>query len=161
MAAVYEWSESNGVGQVITDSISNLNFGSNDSVNIVPATYPIDAGNNSFEKLIRAKFSGVTFTSISNMKFWKSAGGYKVGESIKAIANQAYVQPVVTTSILAVSSVPESEGTALSIQEAGGVTGIISAPGYTKYLVLQLQTTGSTPAGAVNQKTFTFQYDEV
>jgi hypothetical protein len=33
--------------------------------------------------------------------------------------------------------------------------------GYTDYIRLQLQTTGSTPSGAVNQKTFCFQYDEV
>ena len=158
MSATFEWSESNGASETVTDNISNLNFGSNDSANITPATYPIVAGNNSYEKYIRAKFSG-TFTEISNMKFWKSAGAYKTGEAIKAAANVAYSTPTSSTSSVATSNVPESEASALSIQSSGG-TSTITSPGYTKYICLQLQTTSSTPAGAVNTKTFTFQYDE-
>ena len=161
MAASFQWSESNGAGESVTDGIANLNFGSNDSANIVTTTYPVTAGQNSFEKYIRAKFGG-TFTEISNMKLWKSGGAYITGESIKAIANQTYTAPVSSTSVKAVSDVPESEGTALSVQSTEGDTSKLTVSGtYTKYLVLQLQTTTSTPAGAVNQKTFTFQYDEV
>ena len=161
MAASYQWAESNGAGEVVTDGIANLNFGSNDSANIVTTTYPVTAGQNSFEKYLRAKFSGV-FTEISNMKFWKSGGTFITGESIKAIANQTYTAPVSSTSVKAVSDVPESEGTALSVQSTEGDTSKLTVAGtYTKYLVLQLQTTTGTPAGAVNQKTFTFQYDEV
>ena len=159
MAATYEWSETNGAGAVVHDSIANLNMGDNDSYEIVPATYPVVAGTNAYEKYIRAKFSD-TFTEISNMKFWKSVGAYKTGEDIKAAENIAYVQPVKTTSSVATVTIPVTEGTALAIQSAAGTT-TITAPGYTKYICLQLQTTGSTPAGAVNQKTFTFQYDEI
>ncbi len=158
MAATFEWSESNGASETVTDNISNLNFGSTDSPNLTPSTYPIVAGNNSYEKYIRAKFSG-TFTEISNMKFWKSAGAYKTGEAIKAAANVSYSTPTSSTSSVATSDVPESEATALSIQSSAG-TSTITSPGYTKYICLQLQTTSSTPAGAVNTKTFTFQYDE-
>lgn len=159
MPAVYEWSESNGVGEVVTDAISNLNFGSVDSPNLVAVDNPIVAGNNSFEKYIRAKFSGA-FTEISNMLFWKSAGALKTGESIKVAANQVYAQPISSTSTKATSDIPESQGTALSIQAADG-SATITTLGYTKYAVLQLQTTTSTPAGSVNTKTFTYQYDEV
>ena len=159
MAATYQWSESNGSGETVTDGITNMNFGDNDSPNLVTTTYPIVAGNNSYEKYIRAKFSS-SFTEISNMKFWMSVGTYLAGEDIKAAANQAYVQPVKTTSTVATVTVPTGVGSALSIQAADG-SGTIVAPGYTKYFVLQEQTTGSTPAGAVNTKTFTFQYDEI
>jgi len=158
MSATHQFSESNLVGQVVTDGITNLNFGSDDSVNIVPATYPIIRGDASFEKYLRCKFSD-TFTEISNMLFWRSdVLGYKTGEELKAAENVAYATPSETPN--ADDDIPLSEGTALAIQSAAG-TATITAPGYTKYIRLQLQTTGSTPAGSVFQKTLTFQYDEM
>jgi len=157
MAAMFEYSESNTVSETPTDGIANLNFGSNDSPDLSPSTYPIVVTESSFEKYIRAKFSS-TFTEISNMKFWMSAGVLVAGETIKAAENVAFVTPSATTN--ADSAVPITEGAALVIQAAGGGSTIV-APGYTKYIRLQLDTTGSTPSGAVNQKTFTFQYDEV
>jgi hypothetical protein len=159
MAATFQWSEANGAGESVTDGISNLNFGDTDAPNITPASYPIVAGNNGYEKDIKAKFGG-TFTEISNMKFWKSAGAYVTGEDIKADEVTSYVQPVKTTSTRAVTTVPTTEGTAITVHSAAGGT-TITAAGYTRYICLQLQTTTSSPAGAVNQKTFTFQYDEV
>jgi len=159
VAAVHEFSESNGVGEDVTDSITNLNMGDDDSVNIVVATHPVLASENAYEKYIRAKFSD-TFTEISNMLFWKSSGAYLTGELIKAAANVAYVQPVKTTSSVATVDIPIIEGSALSIQSAAGTATIVAA-GYTKYICLQLQTTVSTPSGDLNQKVFTFQYDEV
>jgi hypothetical protein len=157
MAAVMQFSESNGAGETVTDGISNLNFGSVDSTSLDTSTYPITRGNNSFSKYIRAKFSG-TFTTISNMLFWKSVGSYVTGETINAAANTTWAQP--NTSSTGDSLIPASAGTALTIQSSAG-TSTISAPGYTKYIRLQLATTVSTPSGAVNQKTFTFQWDEV
>jgi len=162
MAATHQWSESNGVGEVVTDGISNINFGSVDDNDIVTIDYPITIGQNSFSKYIRCKFTGI-FTEISNMKFWKSAGAYILGESIKAGANVAYATPNQTGTVD--SDVPTTEGTALSVNSAEGNPtieyGVSGVSGYTGYIRLQLRTTGSTPAGAVNQKTFTFQYDEV
>lgn len=158
MAATFEWSESNGAGEAVQDNIANINFGSTDTYEITPASYPIVAGANSYEKYIRAKFTG-TFTEISNMKFWKSAGSYKTGEAIKAAANQAYGTPTSSVSAKAISDIPVVEGSALSIQSSSGGS-TITSPGYTKYICMQLQTTVSTPAGAVNTKTLTFQYDE-
>jgi len=157
MPATYQWSESNLAGENVTDGITNLNFGSNDSVNLNTTTYPITRGNSSFEKYIRAKFTD-TFTTISNMLFWKSAGSYLTGEAVKAAANVAFVTPSQTPN--ADADVPILVGSALSIQSAAGTT-TITSPGYTKYIRVQEQTTGSTPAGAVNTKTFTFQWDEV
>lgn len=159
MAATYAWSESNGAGEVVTDSISTLNYGSTDAADLTAASYPVVAGQSSYEKYIRAKFSDA-FTEISNMKFWKSAGSYVTGESVKAGANKAYVQPVSTVSTVATADVPVAQGSALSIQASDG-SATITAPGYTKYIVLQLQTTSSTPAGSTPTKTFTYQFDEV
>ena len=157
MAATHQFSESNGAGETVTDGISNANFGSNDSPNLNTTTYPITRGNASFEKYHRSKFSG-TFTEISNIKFWKSAGAYVTGESCKAAFDVAYAQPSQTPN--ADSDVPVAEPGTHNVHAADGSDTIV-APGYTKYWRLQLQTTGSTPAGAVNTKTFTLQYDEV
>jgi hypothetical protein len=162
MAATHQWSESNTVIEIITDGITNLNFGSNDSINLNTTTYPVTRGNASFEKYLRCKFTGV-YTEISNMKFWKSLGALGIGETIKAAANVVFVTPSQTPN--ADSNIPTTEGTALAINSAEGanviVYGATGVSGYTKYTRLQLQTTGSTPSGAVAQKTFTFQYDEV
>jgi len=160
MAATFEWSESNTVGEVVHDNISNLNMGSNDSYEIVPATYPIVGGENAFEKYVRGKFTG-TFTEITNMKFWKSGGTYKTAEVIKAEENVAYIQPTTSASTVATTNIPVDSSNALVIEESGGTTGTMTATGYTKYICVQLQTGGTTPAGDLNQKEFTFQYDEV
>lgn len=161
MSATHQWSESNGSGEVVTDGIANINMGDNDSTGLIPANYPVAAGNNAYEKYIRAKFSGV-FTEISNMKFWKSGGDLKTGEVIKAAANQVYVQPVKTTSIVATSNIPIIISSALVIlSDIGNTTIIGTDTGYTGYIVIQLQTTISTPGGSLNQKTLSMQYDEV
>jgi hypothetical protein len=156
MPASFEFSEANLVGEAVTDGITNLNYGSNDSPNLNTTTYPITKAASSYEKYIKAHFYG-TFTSITNMLFWKSAGTLVTGESITAAANATYAQPSQTPN--GDSAVPTVVGSALAIQASGG-GGTISAPGYTKYVRLQLQTTSSIAAGSVNTKTFTFQYDE-
>ena len=157
MPATHEFSESN-LTEVVQDGIANLNFGSVDDHELNTTTYPITRGQSSFEKYLRCKFSD-TFTENSNMKFWRSdVLGYKTGETLKAAANVAYVQPSATPN--ADSDIPLNEGASLAIQSAAGTT-TITAPGYTKYIRLQLQTTGSTPSGSVFQKTLCFQYDEV
>jgi len=158
MAATHQFSESNLVGEVVQDGITNLNLGSIDDHELNTTTYPITRGNASFEKYIRAKFSS-TFTEISNMKFWRSdVLGYKTGETLKAAANVTFATPSDTAN--ADSNIPLTSGTSLAIQSAAGTT-TITAPGYTKYIRLQLQTTVGTPSGAMFQKTLCFQYDEI
>lgn len=162
MAATFEWSESNLVGEVVSDGIANVNFGSVDDKEIVTSSYPITREDSSFEKYIRGLFTG-TWTEISNMLFWKSAGDYKTGESIKAAANVSYATPSATPN--ADSAVPVTEGTALAIKSAEGADtieyGASGVSGYTGYIRLQLDTTVDTPAGAVNTKQFTLQFDEI
>jgi len=162
MAATHQFSESNLVGEVVADGIANINFGSADDHELNTTTYPITRGDDSFEKYIRCKFTD-TWTEISNMKFWKSNGDYKTGEVIKASANATYVTPTATPNTD--SSIPTEIGSALSLNSAEGestiVYGASGVTGYTGYIRLQTHTTGSTPSGSVNQKQFTFQFDEV
>lgn len=160
MAATVSWSETNGAGASVSDGITNLNYGNNDNPNLAAsAANAVNAGGFSYEKYNKIKFAD-TFTEISNMKLWKSAGAYGTGEAIKAAANVAYATPVNTESAVATVDIPTTEGTALAINSAAGTATIVAA-GYTDDFCTQLHTTASTPSGAVAQKTFTFQYDEV
>jgi hypothetical protein len=157
MGATHTWSESNGAGEVVTDGITTVNFGSVDSADLTPVSNPIVAGENSFHKCIRSKFSS-TFTEISNMKIWKSAGAYATGEAIQYKESTSYVQPV-ETALSGAAAIPTSEPSQNVLSAAGTAT--ITVAGYTEYMLMQEQTTVSTPAGAVATKTLTFQYDEI
>jgi len=162
MGATVVFSESNDVsGEVVTDDIANLNFGNVDDHELSPvSSYPITANENSFEKYLRVKFSG-TYTTISNMKYWKSAGGYMTGETIKIRVTATWIAPVVTDTGGDLIGTDFASGTVIHADD--GIALTISGPGdnYTEYIVQQLQTTVDTPAGAVNQKTLLFQWDEV
>jgi len=159
MAATFSFAERNNSGW--TGSIANLNFGSTDSAELTPLDYPITAGSNSYEKWIVGSFSG-TFTKIDNIRFWKSSGTYVTGEVIKWTGSETtFSTPTQNTSTVAVGSVPESEPASANVTIGGSLTGSLTATGSTDYIVLQLQTTTSTPAGAVNQKEFTLAYDEI
>ena len=160
MAATLQFSESNTSGESVRDNIANINFGNIDNYEIVPASNPINAGENSFEKYIRLKFGGTGWIEISNVKLWKSSGDYVTGETIKAAANQTFDTPSASTSSKAISNIPTTLGTALSIQSTEVDPTKFTTPGYSKYIVLQTQTTISTPSGAGNQKVITVQYNE-
>ena len=161
MSASFTWKESNLVGEVVSTA-TNLNFGSVDSVDLNTTTYPVVRATNSFTKYIRGLFTG-SWTTISNILFWKSAGAYVTGEDIHATANATFATP--TAADMGGSTIPITEGTALALNSAEGDAtidyGVTGVSGYTGYVKLQLQTTASTPSGAVNQKTFCLQYDEV
>lgn len=153
MVATFVFSESNTSGETVTDNISNINFGDTDAANITVASFPIRAGNNSYRKYIRGKFSG-TFNQISAMKFWRSDGqALPTGIDIKAGANPSYATPVTTAS--GDSTVPTTEGTSLSITPS-----TITVAGYSSYIRLQMQTTTSASPGDTITFTFRFQYDE-
>lgn len=160
MSATFTWKESNTVSEVVTTA-TNINFGANDSPNLVVATYPIRRGTNSFSKYVRILFGG-TWSTISNMLFWKSAGTLVTDEVISCGYNIAFATPSQTTN--GDSAVPTTSGGSSAIQSAEGAATIVygsGVSGYTKYLRLQTRTAVTSPSGAVNQKTFTFQWDEI
>lgn len=165
MAATFEVSESNGAGETVTDGVSNINFGSTDAANIVAASYPIDAGDNSYEKWIRMHFTG-SFNQIDQLKIWKSSGAYVTGESLKTNLTESgyseatFSAPTASTSSEATNTMPTSEPTDSNIGISGSLSGTLSAAGYSDYCVLQLQTTSSSPAGNVNQKVISLKYRE-
>jgi hypothetical protein len=169
-------SETNGIpaSEVITDNISNVNFGSDDSPNLIPATYPIvaQADGHSYEKWLRLKVTDLGLASaIDNFKVWLSnlGGGWAVGEGISCnLVTSGYSEasypaggPVDTDSSDATVSMPESEPAGANVGISGSLSGTITAADeYTDYFVLQLDVSASTPSGSVNQKEITVQWDE-
>jgi len=168
MAATVEFSETNGdVGAPSThDAIANMNYGSNDSYEVVPATYPITAGTNSFTKYWRLHVTNMGGSNtINNLQFWKSAGAYVASEGIQCslrtagYSAPAYATPTQVTYTDQVMPVANPGAANLGI---GGSTGgsITTAPSYSDYVKSQLQTGAGSPPGNVNQKTLSLQYDE-
>lgn len=176
-AATVYISESNGAGEVVTDNISNINFGSVDQPNIVAANHPIIQGEYSYSKFLRFKLDNLgTSTTIKDLRMWQSAGALVSGESIGCNAKAA--APTITdgqyTANLPAYAAPDqllynplnavafptADPGGASIGIAGNRANTLVAPGYADYFKIQLHTDATTPVGPVNQKTFTFQYDE-
>lgn len=176
MAATVVISERNGPDGSATESLdpNNLNMGSVDAAELVPATYPItaQADGHAFEKWLRFYVSALGgSTIIDNLKVWLSnlGGGFKTGEGMSTNARTTgYVQatyptagPVETDSPDATQAMPTAEPSGANVGIAGSLAGqITGVPAYSDYLVLQLDVSAATPAGSLNQKTLTFQYDE-
>ena len=168
---------------VIT-AATNINFGNTSARDLTPASYPIAAASNSYTKLFRLNFSG-SFTQISNAKLWKSAGAYVTGETIAFSGGVDFSTPTATTYSTACTPVVASTNLIPTSSPAYNNVGLNawgsyvlpaashtlphasdynSSAGYysgsrSSTMIFQLQTTGSTPAGAVNQKTISLTYD--
>ena len=179
-----------GEEHTVTNS-ANLNFGNSGTradIPVVPATFPIAAGSNSYSKYFRLQWSG-SYTKISNAKIWKSAGAYVTDEWVWFSGNVDFIDPA-TADIL--SGEPDDEWTAFNVgrripTSQPSVNNVIlyngdnppigsdtatlprdgestSTPGFysgseSAVIVFQLNTSAGSPAGPVNQKTFSLTYD--
>ena len=155
MPAIFEWTETNGAPPGTTTlALANVNFGGIDAPNLASPNNRVIAGQNSFEKWLRGRFSG-TFTTIDNLRFFKSAGTLPANAFIKAAVNAAYAAPTNAASAVAVADVPTTEAGALAPSAPG------ASPSFSGYITLQMQTTSAAAYGAVPTQTFTLKYDEI
>jgi hypothetical protein len=123
-------------------------------------SYPITAGNNSYEVWLKGHFTG-TFNQIQNLKFWKSSGNLGTGETLDFIGHvTAYDDPVTTASPYATGAIPTSSPGSANVSIGGSLGGNLSAAGFSDFIVLQLQTTTAAEAGDTETFTFTLTYDE-
>jgi hypothetical protein len=168
MVATFSWVEYNATAGD-TGVPTNLNLGSTNARNLAPSTYPITAGTYSYSKWVRAHFSG-SFTRIDNLQFWMSASGsgYVTGEKLLVSATTAsyagtdsYVAPTTAADAQANNTMPVADPAAANIGVGGSLTGSLTSAGDGDFIVVQASITGAASAGAVQQKTFTLQYDEV
>lgn len=172
--ATFQWGEANGAGETDTLDVTNINWKNEDSVTDNYASFPITAGNNSFEKWNYGKFSG-SFNTILAGLFAHTAVAFGAGLTLKgqpAMTGDgdklAYATPsasananltVDMTSVIAIGS-----GVAVWFGETSP-TGTKTAsettnPCWTNFLTTQLQTTSGAGAGDTANVTITLQYDE-
>lgn len=181
MAATFDWQEDTGSatgspakGATRTTGVTDVNWKNSGVQTDAYTSFPITAGNNSYEKWQFGKFTG-SFNNILNGKFAHTSGTFGTGLTLKGVPSGAtpvtYTTPSATananltvdmTSAISIASGttvyfgatgPEASGKAASAAyDAGGV--------YTNYLTTQLQTTTSAAAGDTATVTLTLQYDE-
>ena len=167
MAAEFKVIESNTAAETLSEA-STLNFGSVDAVDLVPSSYPIIAGNNSYEKWIRLQIIDPKGAEIDNVKCWLHQGALKAGEALKSnliltgysAASFPGGGPVATESTIAVVNIPVDEPPGPNVGIGGQLSGSLTIAGYTDYIVLQLQTQAAIQSGSVNQKLLVIQWDE-
>ena len=172
MSVIVTWVEFNGAAPDSGNGVlaTNINFGSVDSVDVVPSSYPIAAGSNSYVKYWKAQWSG-SFTSVSNAKLYKSSGDLISGETIKFSGSYAKPGAPTQTGISApdiLVALPGSNNICLPNTTGGTLwqADYKSSPNYasgarSSTMAFQLQTVPGIAAGSVNQKTISLTYDRV
>lgn len=141
-------------------------FSSLENANANPIRIQQAQTSHSYEKWLRVNFTG-TFNSVSNMKFWRSAGTLNAGWSLfvndnGGIKTSSWSAPVNSDSAIATASLATSEGAAHQVYASDGVQTALSTQGATAWIVLQADVAGGTSPGsmAATNITFTFQWDE-
>lgn len=165
MAATVTIAEFNTAGETETASITNSNMGSTDAVNLNTTTYPIVAGENSFEKWQKIKVTNMGGSSaVDNLKVWRTTAlsgsdAHKTNARETSYGGaETFATPTATTSTVATETMPTSEPTGANLGIGGSLTGQLTTTGSSDYLVHQLQTDSATTAGA--SCTMNYQYDE-
>jgi len=168
MAATFElkiYTGTNAGTESPSGDATNWNLQSTDAYDSTGTDYqtnkiqrPASGTNYSYERWLKGKFNG-TFNSITNVKVWKSSGTLSDGNLALFIGEtDTGVTPVDTNSSVATTAMPTTEGTAIDITPAGGIS---NDGDKTDFAVVQLDVpdTVTTP-GDIGTQTLTFQYDE-
>lgn len=165
MAATVQINEFNTVSETKTASITNTNMGSNDSVNLNATTYPITAGENSFEKWQKIEVTAMGGSSkIDNLKIWRTSalGGSSIHLTNARLTSYggaaSFATPTASDSSVATQTMPTSEPATANLGIGGSLIGSLTAAGSSDYLVHQIQTDSGDVAGSTS--TMNYQYDE-
>jgi hypothetical protein len=166
MSATVQVAEYNGAEQTKTANITNSNMGDSDSANMTAANYPITPGENSYEKWQKIEVTNMGGSSkVKNLKIWYSGtlGGSASFKSNVRVADyggaESYAQPVKTDSSVADQTMPSSEPATPNLGIGGSLTGEMTVPGLSDYLVMQIQTDAEDTAGAT--VTMHYKYTEI
>lgn len=175
MAATFEWFEDTGAGPASSGTITKQDWKNEDSRTDNYASFPITAGNNSYEKWVYGKFSG-TFNTILAGLWAHTATAFGSGLTLKASPTMtadadrlAYATPSTTananltydaTSAIAIGSGKAVWFGATGPANSGKAASMTTNPCYTNYLTNQLQTTGAAAAGDTANVTMTLEYQE-
>ena len=165
--ATVQIDESNTVSETQNTNITNLNFGSNDSSELTPATYPLEPSTYAYEKWVRFNVSvnGDTNT-IDNLKVWISTGANPQA-AVTFLTNcrettyggaESFATPIATVSTIATQTAPVAEPSGANLGIGGLLSGTITTTGYSDYCVIQAGVGSGATAG--DSVTWTFAYDE-
>lgn len=172
MAETFNWSQTYGSSPGTSVDLGNtgnlFNFKNADTATASDySTNPIVASDTanqgrSYEVWMRAHFTG-TFTSITNIQFWRSTDfAPNTGLTLYWKGTEVtYATPVTTDSTVATTGVPTSDPGTANVSIGGSLAGTLAAPGYTDYIVLQLDVATTCPSGDTSLAGFTLQYDVV
>ena len=144
MALTFQWNQRTGATASTTTSdlgvSGNLfNFQNQDVASAAQYTsYPITAGNNSYEVFLRGHFTG-SFNKVQNLQLWKSAGAAGAGESLywEDGGLPSYSQPATTDSV-ATTAVPTSDPGSSNVSINNSQASSLSAAGYSDYCIVPL-----------------------
>jgi hypothetical protein len=172
-AATVSIAESNTLSETVTQSITNLNIGSTDAVNLVALTYPLSQSSRSYQKWVRFNVSANgSGNTIKNLRVWISTGA-NPQDSVTLRTNcttaayggaqtfDAVNGPQATDEEVALDydhDAPVADPSANNLGIGGSLTGEITTTGYSDYCIIQGVVTTPTDGDTV---TWTFQYDEV
>lgn len=163
MALVVTVNEYNTVSETKSADITDMVFGSTDASDFTPADYPITAGDNSYSKYFKYEWAGMAsegLSEIQNPRVYKSAGAYKTGEGLTYNGSSiSFATP--SESSTGDSAIPTSLPGSQNLDLSGSGSGVLSSDGESNYFRMQRETTGSTPAGALNTLTITLVYDVI
>ena len=166
MSATVRINEYNGVGETETVNIGDTDMGAVDQANLDPVANPIVPGDNSFEKWQKLEVVAMGGSSkVYNLKVWRTgalggAAAHKTNARETSYGGaESYAQPIDDPSTVATQTMPTSEPSGANLGIGGSLAGELAAPGYSDYLVHQLQTDGEDLAGSTS--TQNYQYDEV
>lgn len=120
-------------------------------------TYPITAGNRSYEKWLKARIDVAPDNKCNNFKFWTD-GGVQSETTLYVGTTASGATPVATASSVATTNATTYTSGSKLTWHAGDLTAIGNT---TDYLVLQLATTSSCAAGNWTQETLYYSYDEL
>lgn len=167
MVADVDVVESNGAGETVQDPIANCNYGNSDTYDLVVATYPITAGNNSFEKYWRYKWEAApAFNQIDNLQVWVNPDVDSELDIISNLTTSGYVDKTYATPASTACSscsyqAPTSDPANANLGIGGALAGTTdSGIGYSDYMISQLTSATTAAPGDMTQVTWTFQYDE-
>lgn len=182
MAATFEFEEDTGTatgspakGTTRTGAITDVNWKNSGVQTDVYSSFPVLAGNVSFQKAQFGHFSG-TFNQISAGLFAHTAGTCGTGVTLKgpkAMTADADRWLYVTPSASADANLTIDMSSAIAIgsgvavwfgatgpEATGKAASMATNPCYTNFLTTQLQTTTSAAPGDIATLTLTLQYNE-
>lgn len=163
MAATVQIGEKNGAGATFTDKTSGtIRFKNADDATVDtnnPMVVPTSGTDYSYEKWLRFKVTGGTYTEITNVKaYMDGANGFGTGVALYAKAVTSYATPAEASS---------TSGYTNAFSYTSGSPLTLGAGPYTStgekadHLVMMMTVADTASGGVLSGETLTIAYDEI